>query len=568
MSSILSLSTCDVREVRSLARTLCSVGEVVAGSRSEYSIIELIASYLDELGVSLRLEPVECLTWLEKECEVVLNDGTRVPARAIPPSPNAVVEGRCVYVGTRLRENEYSNLDVCGKIVVSDWSTHDLDDLKYQYIAAVNAGAIAFVVIEPYLDDGFRRIVVTYSGDYNFTVGEAPPIPIVVIPRVWGLKLVERLRSSSVRMCISTSVEIKHGIGYNLVVDIGGKVENEEVLVCAHHDHWFTGYCDNIVGLATLLWLVKKLIESRYTPKRSIKVVSFTAEEFGRPKFAPWYWIYGSYVYVRRHIDELVSKCIGVLCIDAFMTQPLELYVTPDYQPLVNKVLSRYSWLRYEVFPPSIYYDSLNLHVVGIGGVTVSSLDTLMKFYHTNYDTEELMSNSDLAHLLRIVADFINEMSTDYVPSVKSVEEYLRNRLKVLGLEIELHIPSLYVLKLIYREFLKPYYYGVYGEDFDKIYCDLVPEVITGSLRSEVRELLAEFSVEKLSKLRSRVVVPGSEEVLVDLPSIDVIKQLASRSRDVALHHLHYVAKYLDYLVERFQRELLSRLVKLGVEVK
>jgi len=506
---------------------------------------------------------------LERGCEVVLDDGTRVPARAIPLSPNAVVEGRCVYVGTRLRESEYSDLDVCGKIVVSDWSTHDLDDLKYQYIAAVNAGAIAFVVIEPYLDDGFRRIVVTYSKDYNFAVGEAPPVPVVVVPKIWGLKLVERLRSgSSVKMRIDTSVEVKHGIGYNIVVDIGGRVESEEILVCAHHDHWFTGYCDNVVGLATLLWLVKKLVKSRYTPRRSIKVVSFTAEELGRPRFAPWYWIYGSYVYVHRHVGELVSKCIGVLCIDAFVTQPLEFYVTPDYQPLVGKVLSRYDWLRYEVLPPSIYYDSLNLHVVGIGGVTVSSLDALMKFYHTNYDTEELMSDGDLVHLLRVVADFINEMSTDYVPSVKSVEEYLRRRLKVLDLEIELRIPSLYVLKLIYREFLKPYYYGVYGKDFDKIYCDLVPEVITGSLRSEVRELLAEFSVEKLNKLRSRVVVPGSEEILVDVPSIDVVKQLASRSRDVALHHLHYVAKYLDYLVERFQRELLSRLVKLGVEVK
>lgn len=100
---------------------------------------------------------------------------------------------------------------------------------------------------------------------------------------------------------------------YDVIATIPGSTyPNEWVMVGNHHDAWVNGAEDPVSGTVALLETARTLAamhQQGWTPKRTLKIAFWDAEEFG---------LVGSTEWVEKHQDELRQK--GVVYMNSDMT--------------------------------------------------------------------------------------------------------------------------------------------------------------------------------------------------------------------------------------------------------
>lgn len=133
---------------------------------------------------------------------------------------------------------------------------------------------------------------------------EAPIIPAAALAPP-DAELLERMakRGAPVRLRLEISpiAGANELISQNVVADIIGSEKPEEiVLIGAHIDSWGTtpGALDNASGVAIIMSAARLIKEKFGTPKRTIRVVIFGAEEFGG---------FSGRAYARAHDAERAS---------------------------------------------------------------------------------------------------------------------------------------------------------------------------------------------------------------------------------------------------------------------
>jgi len=111
---------------------------------------------------------------------------------------------------------------------------------------------------------------------------------------------------------IDVDVDLRHAArSYNVVGTLRGtKWPGDMILITAHHDCWFTGANDNTSTVAVLMELARVL--SKAMPRRTVRFISFGAEECGAQFFSSWFWINGSRWYAARHAGDISSNVIAV----------------------------------------------------------------------------------------------------------------------------------------------------------------------------------------------------------------------------------------------------------------
>jgi Zn-dependent M28 family amino/carboxypeptidase len=111
-------------------------------------------------------------------------------------------------------------------------------------------------------------------------------------------RILDREETLILALDISVS-EQPNGESYNVIAQIDGRVDAEEiVLVSAHLDSWDlgTGAIDDGAGVAITVAAAQLIGELPRRPKHSVRVVLFANEEQG---------IWGGKAYARQHQDEL-----------------------------------------------------------------------------------------------------------------------------------------------------------------------------------------------------------------------------------------------------------------------
>jgi N-acetylated-alpha-linked acidic dipeptidase len=98
---------------------------------------------------------------------------------------------------------------------------------------------------------------------------------------------------------------------WNVVGTITGSVEPDRlVLVGNHRDAWVFGAVDPSSGTAALLEMAKafgKMISEGWKPRRTIKLLSWDAEEYG---------LVGSSEYAEQHAAVLTTQAVAYLNVD------------------------------------------------------------------------------------------------------------------------------------------------------------------------------------------------------------------------------------------------------------
>ena len=569
-----------------IARTkeLLRFGEIVAGSDNEFKLVEYLRDQFERLDLDVDLQRVEVLTWIDRgsslEVYVPGRQHIDIPAAAIPYSPQGDLEAPLVYGGTCLK-GELDGLDIEGKLVLVEWFKDELDDVKYQYLKAVERGAVGVVVYDAYLGRLLRRIVITGTKDYRFTAAPPPPVPVISITREDGLFLKKLLEHEELKARLIVETEVRQGsTGYNVSITFNGKRE-EEIIVGTHHDRWFTAVVDNTIGVAMLIELANAL-KKRPPPLRTIKLISFTAEESGAPGFSPWYWIYGSRCYLKERLsNDDIDKIYAFLSVDVLGTgRPIISVAGYELQALAERLTQD---VNAEYEPLTSYSDCYSFGLHGIPSLCIHTIPSYLKYYHTNEDSLEkvdLKLLQDASHILSRLLDALayQGQSLDYLYYLQVIRRKLRE-LKANVLDFQLKTLINYLknakehdirkaFKVINQAFYLPCLLGYYEELHKPFITIFLPQLeILHDIKSLKRALIyvkkgdIEEAKKTLCKIPPVRIVPGFE---ILLPSINVrplIRLLNEKS--IKNEHLLKLIRLFLSVAEMEGRDSISSLEEL-----
>ncbi len=303
-------------DIEVLSRELYTGFEVNSGSLSEVREVERIKGLIESyLKVKVRTLEVPLLTWRLKHLS--LDPKPEVAATA-PYVESSTVEALWFKVeGDATKPRAWRGFPEGRVAIVSEPSNPD--DIKFAAIQAAEAGASALIVesrVAP-------RIIVTngYTG-FNYNVGAPTPIPVVVVENGYSSKLALHSKVS-----VSIDANTIEGYGYTMEAEVTGSSE-DFFIVGAHHDRWYGGFSDNVIGLAQAIVTAKILGEHGL----SVKLLSFTAEEYGALGYASWYWAWGSRFYSKQLRESRVLERVALhINYDMASISPLRVSGSPQY---------------------------------------------------------------------------------------------------------------------------------------------------------------------------------------------------------------------------------------------
>ena len=418
-----------VKTILKIARMCSSYIDLVAGSHRERIFIQRLLEELDHPLLTFHLQPVQVLSWQEKYAVIETRDGEVYPCLAQPYTIGGVAEGKLVGDLGKLRE---------GDILIVNYPK-DVDDAKFIVIDAVNRGASAVIFVDH--QDCFRRIVVSSRRDYTWSFSNPVKIPVVSVSKKIGEYLRKHL-GESVRVCVE--VDYQYRIGYNVEVTVH---EGEKYLyITAHYDHWLGCIMDNALGVGLAAALARELTDYTLSSNIGVKVVFFTAEEFGIPNYASLYWAWGSRCYMNfLKSRRLLDTVYFVINLDV-LGRKVYLYGSDDVLLNIRNIVPQD---RTRITIP--YYDSMNFELEGIPTVTISCLEEVWNIYHSTCEDEREVDVTSLEECYRLTLNLISYMCEhgfDYTKYLDKVSKQLAE----LGLTFRYRSQDVRALPELYRE--------------------------------------------------------------------------------------------------------------------
>ncbi|MCS7106812.1 MAG: M28 family peptidase [Acidilobaceae archaeon] len=497
------------KELEALATTLHDSESVVAGSQREREIVEKVRGLAEEALGSSRLSSVPLLAWELRGAEMF----PKPKSLAIAP----YVE-RASLEAPWVRMEERASRE--GKIVVAR-EPEDPDDIKYLALEAARDGAVGLIVESP---SSPRAIVTTGHWGFSYYVGSPPPIPIVVVEEGYSSRAGNR---------ISMNIETRTKESRGYIVEAGTLDKADAlVLVGAHHDKWYSGFNDNTIGLAQAIITAKHLMEKGVASR----FVSFTAEEYGAPGYASWYWAWGSRVYAE-----------GLAELEAYQGT---VYVNYDMAAVGELTFSgspHYSIGSRERCCECPECDSFSFASQGFQTLSLHGLwgEEVKRIYHTPMDLPETSNMESAAEAVELT---IRSISTG--PRWGIWENFIASVLGKAPLEARVILSSIdsiakrtgweHLYPLLARSFLKAVHFGSYFEESRRLEALWFPEIVAYvRLRAELER----------GRAPSEVWVAGEERLLYAI----------GRGNKVSLdHQLKVSLRRLREEVESIGRELLK----------
>jgi len=219
-------------------------------------------------------------------------------------TPKAGIQAQVIEFET-LAELENAPVDAAnGKIVFINYRMNrDRDGNGYGpavqarrrgAVVAAQKGAVAYVMRS--VSTAHHRFA--HTGGSNYKEGVTKIVSSAISNA--DADQLHRLLALGEPVTININVQAKsmgEGTSYNVIGEFtGSEFPEEYVLIAGHLDSWDlgTGALDNGAGVAITMAAAK--LAAKNTPKRSIRVVLFAAEEFG---------LWGAKAYVKKHKNSL-----------------------------------------------------------------------------------------------------------------------------------------------------------------------------------------------------------------------------------------------------------------------
>ncbi len=348
--------------------------ETVPGLDNEDKIVFVLKEMFSEYSDWIKIENIPTDTWYEEECLVETNN-LSIKCYTMPYVNTVEVTGsleEAIIVGNKIVSRDIEN-----KIVAIEFPK-ELDASKYIVLELYRKGASAVMFYDTELDK-VRRTVMNGDITYSFHHGSPPPIPVVSIK----YKDYVLLKKKPNKIRISIRAKTLHSVnGKIFIAGINGRGE-KEIHLTAHHDHWFQGFSDNLIGLEILYRIMQKIYNK--WSEENLVFISYTSEEIGGPNYTSWYWIWGSR-YFLKNIEErgIIDNILFNINFDALYREPIYIHGNPVLMKCIEK-MSRKHQIYYKGYD-YMDFDSFSYTLHGVPALTINTLDNMEEIYHSNYD--------------------------------------------------------------------------------------------------------------------------------------------------------------------------------------
>jgi hypothetical protein len=206
--------------------------------------------------------------------------------------------------------NEYRNVDVSGRIVLTDLS-FALPHSEPARIAQ-ERGAAGLIVVNWSERDGPR----THTSTAKWTWGnptaddlsDLPAIPVVAVSRPDGLRLRELAGAGGLRVAVNARASRRWVPVAQPIVTIPGR-SDRFVLVHCHLDTFGAGVTDNGTGVAGLMELARVLHRFRYRLGLSVRIAWWACHEMPYD---------GSTAYLDEHWEDFRDRCVATFNADSW----------------------------------------------------------------------------------------------------------------------------------------------------------------------------------------------------------------------------------------------------------
>ncbi len=403
------MNTCaTLAKILKIGRLCARHRDLLAGTCEERKFIHELLRELDNPLLTFHLHPLTVVTWRENYAYIELENES-FPALLLPYSKGGVAEGKIV---TKIEETSPDSILVT-------YFPEDVDDAKFITVQALSRGVAGIVFIDR--ENTFRRIVVSKRRDYTRNSDSTINIPIVSVSRPVGETL---LKNAGKRIRIVAEARYEYSIGYNVEVIV--REGEEYILITSHFDHWLYCLLDNSLGVGLAAAAIDYLMLEDTNTRMGVKVLFFTAEEFGIPNFASLYWTWGSYTYVKylnsRHMLNDIKFVINV---DVIGKEP-RIYTTEDSMTYLSDICNLYDVEFRHTIP---YFDSLNFELEGVPTITISCLEKVWNIYHSFKESEEAVDQEAVAKSFNILTYSLRKVLREefpyeiYIDSVRRILE-------------------------------------------------------------------------------------------------------------------------------------------------
>ncbi len=271
------------------------------------------------------------------------------------------------------------------------------------------------------------------------------------------------MREQNVKVELKNIVETNEdGVSYNVIGElVGSKYPEEIITLTAHHDTWFGGANDNASAVAIILEIAKILSEN-FKPKRTIKFISFGAEESGSKNF--FEWSVGSFEYVNKHSEEMKNIVANINLDPPAFGDTVLLRATPEMTTFVKESIKNLDLeMIFKVTKMTqTGTDHWSFVTCGVPSVDFDShTPAYEKIYHTNYDTPANVSRYLLEYSSKVILsltsrlDSVDILPYDFLPTAKKLENDLSSRrVKTKGVtDISRLLKKTRKLKVLTQEF-------------------------------------------------------------------------------------------------------------------
>ncbi len=394
--------------------------ETVPGTEAEEYITNKIRRALEKYTHEVITVKTPVLSWIEKECYLEIN-GEAIKCHAMPYVGKTSIKAHITFARF-LRKAIVVEKEIMGKIVFVP-TPKDLDSMKYLVLELALLGAFA-VGFYDILGGRYRRKVITGGYYYNPNYGSPPPIPVISVRR----EDIEKVKNYGGKAELNIDTTTRYTIG-KTIIGVKQGANGKTIHITAHHDHWFTGYRDDLAGVEAVLRLARKLRQEKTI--HNIQYILFTAEESGAPNYADWYWGWGSkyLLNIMKNTGELenIVANINIDCIDkgipCFSGNP----VLQTYAELAGVKTCGYD-------DPD--FDSFQYTLNGIPAATLEELDTMLEIYHTDHDKRTNADPQVIDRYVGAVYKIISALDTKPL-SYDPLRKYILGKTGALNLGVE-----------------------------------------------------------------------------------------------------------------------------------
>ena len=244
------------------------IGNRESATDSESKAAERIRGWFEQFGLSnVRFDEFEVVTSRILKEEAMLPNGDRIKCTAVGNSlstPPEGVEGKVVMLEATSQEQLK---EIEGKIATLNLPRPN----KEKFLKIMKAKPLALIIPSrtPLAPTIYTSIMSEWTEKEN--------IPIVSISHDDLLSIIKGPK----RLRIITKVEKFTAKSRNVIGEISGEIEDEEILIGAHYDtvRSVLGAHDNAAGVATVLELAKIFACEKLA--RTLKFIAFGSEELG-----------------------------------------------------------------------------------------------------------------------------------------------------------------------------------------------------------------------------------------------------------------------------------------------